>query len=69
MIKSENIKLKIILKKKYILVFIFDKLFLKQNYIKEYEKSYTFLYVYYILIRFGIVSEKDIYKYYKNVYI
>jgi hypothetical protein len=43
---------KIYLKKDYIIVYLNDKIFLKQDYIKN--KQYTLLYVLHILNKFGM---------------
>ena len=47
-------KVKIFVKKDYIIVYLNDKIFLKQEYIKDKSKQYTFFYVLHILHKYGM---------------
>lgn len=49
-------KVNIVFEKKCIVVYLNNKVFLKQPYIKKYNKNYTFFLVVLILSRFGLVS-------------
>jgi len=45
----------IVFKKKFLLVFLFDKLFLKQYYIKS--KWYTLFFTFHLLYKFGFLNK------------
>ena len=47
-------KFKIFVKKEYIIVHLNDKIFLKQEYIKNKSKQFTFFYVLHILHKYGM---------------
>ena len=53
--KFHKNKFKIILKKKFILIFLFDKLLLKQYYINN--KLYTLFFIFHLLYRFGFLNK------------
>jgi len=47
-------KLQIFCQKDYIVVYLNNKIFLKQVYIKDKSKQYTFFYVLHILHKYGL---------------
>ena len=49
-------KIEIIFDKKYIIVLFKNKIFLKQAYIKNEKKDYTFFFVLLILSRYGLIN-------------
>lgn len=49
-------KIEIIFDKKYIIVLFKNKMFLKQAYIKNEKKDYTFFLVLLILSRYGLIN-------------
>ena len=53
--KFHKNKFKIIFKKKFILIFLFDKLLLKQYYINN--KLYTLFFIFHLLYRFGFLNK------------
>jgi len=48
-------KYTIIFKQKFLLIHLFDKLFLKQYYIKN--KAYSLFFIYHLLFKFGFVNK------------
>jgi len=45
---------KIYLKKNYIIVYLNDKIFFKQDYLKNKDKQYTLFYVLHVLNKYGL---------------
>ena len=47
----------IIFKKKFLLVFLFNKLLLKQYYIKKKDMTYNIFFVFHLLYKFGFLNK------------
>lgn len=51
-----QLNIKIVFNKKFITVYLGDSVFFKQPYIKGKSKNYMFLYIVFILSRFGYIN-------------